>query len=288
MISILKKINAHYQIKAKIKLALKNTFLSLFCLRKSSWWTSMLTQDMNQLTYEAKDDLSYKYVTSNPLLLWRAQTLFTKEPETIDWFRSMSKGEILFDIGANVGMYSIYAGKRGIRVFSFEPEASNYYMLNQNIQNNDLTNNVTAYNFALSDSEMLDVIKLTSFVPGSAHTTFGDNEFFKQTNAPTVFTQGAFSTTLDNLIYKNGLPVPAHLKIDVDGIEAKILKGAEKLLVDPKLKSILIELNEDMIEDRWIKDQLKSLGFVTKMTSAGATALRGNMTLKDYVFVRGN
>jgi FkbM family methyltransferase len=286
MISVLKKINANYQIKTKLRLVLKSIFLSCFCLRKASWWSAIVTQDLNQLSFVAKDDETYSYLSINPLLLWRAQTLFSKEPETIQWFRSMQKGDVLFDVGANVGMYSIYAGIRGMRVFSFEPEASNYFILNQNIMKNELSSVVTAYNFALSDSEAIDVLKLTSFVPGSAHTTFGDNEAFKQTNAPTVFSQGAFSTTLDNLIYKNGLPVPDHLKIDVDGIEAKILKGAEKLLRDPKLKSILIEINESMPEDILIKEQLISLGFKTKLTSAGGVALKGGMVLKDYVFAR--
>ena len=286
MIHTLKKINAHYQIKNRLKLALKSSFQLLFCLRKANWWSTLVAQDLSQLSYVVKDNNSYRYMSFNPLLLWRAQTLFSKEPETIQWIRSMSEDEILFDVGANVGVYSVYAGKRGVRVFGFEPEASNYYVLNQNIMKNNLSSNVTAYNFALSDTEGIDVLKLTSFIPGSAHTTFGDNELFKQTDEPTIFSQGAFSTTLDNLIYKNGLPIPDYLKIDVDGIEAKIMKGAQRLLQESKLKGILIEINEDMDEDRWIKDYLVNLGFTANMTSIGSTALRGNMVVRDYVFVR--
>jgi hypothetical protein len=45
----------------------------------------------------------------------------------------MKEGEILYDVVANVGMYIIYVGKQGLKVFCFGPEASNYYILNQNI-----------------------------------------------------------------------------------------------------------------------------------------------------------
>lgn len=286
MIQSLKKINARFQILRKVKTFLRKSFQSLFFLKRANWWSTLIAQDLSRLYFEAKDDNSYRYISFNPLLFWRAQTLLSKEPETIQWIRSMSKNEVLFDVGANVGVYSVYAGKRGVKVFGFEPESSNYYALNQNIMLNDLSSNVTAYNFALSDAEGVDVLKLTSFVPGSAHSTFGDNEFFKQTDEPTVFVQGAFSTTLDNLIYKNGLPIPNYLKIDVDGIEAKIIKGAQRLLRETTLKGILIEINEDMEEDRWIKDHLVSLGFKVNMASIGSTALRGNMVVRDYVFIR--
>lgn len=287
IISTLKKINSQYQIKARFRLFIKNIFFATFFTKKSNWWTAGLTQDLEAITYKASDDKDYFYSALNPLLLWRAQTLFSKEPETIKWIRSMGQGDILFDVGANVGMYSIYAGKRGVRVFSFEPEASNSYLLNKNIANNKLSETVTAYGFALADQEAVNVLKLTSFIPGSAHTTFGDNEAFNQTDYPTLFHQGCFSTTLDDLVYKYQLPVPQYLKIDVDGIEAKIVKGATKLLADKNLRSILIELNENMAEDQWIKKHLESYGFKSVVQSSGDFALKNKMVLRDYIFSRG-
>lgn len=287
MISNLKKINSQFQIKARLKLFIKNLFFSIFFSRRSNWWTAGMSQDLEAVTFKASDDKDYIYSALNPLLLWRAQTLFTKEPETIKWIRGMKPNEILFDVGANVGMYSIYAGKRGVRVYSFEPEASNSYLLNKNIVNNQLTGSVTAFGFALADQEAINVLKLTSFIPGSAHTTFGDNEAFNQTDLPTLFQQGCFSTTLDDLIYKYHLPIPHFLKVDVDGIEAKIIKGATKLLSDKNLRSILIELNENIDEDQWIKKHLETFGFRSHIQSAGDVALKNKMILRDYIFTRG-
>ena len=71
-----------------------------------------------------------KFSVSNEATLQRAQTLFTKEPITIQWIRSFKKDSIFFDIGANVGVYTLFAAiVPETQVFSFEPESSNYYTL---------------------------------------------------------------------------------------------------------------------------------------------------------------
>jgi precorrin-6B methylase 2 len=57
----------------------------------------------------------------------RVQSLFTKEPITLAWIDSFKEGETLFDIGANLGMYTVYAAvMRNANVYAFEPEALNY------------------------------------------------------------------------------------------------------------------------------------------------------------------
>ena len=62
------------------------------------------------------------YATPNAMTGWRVKTFFTKEPETIAWMGEFGSGEVMVDVGANVGMYSIWAAKtRGVRVFAFEP-----------------------------------------------------------------------------------------------------------------------------------------------------------------------
>jgi len=48
-----------------------------------------------------------KFAVPNSVTGWRAQTLFTKEPDTIAWIREFEPGEVFVDIGANVGMYAI-------------------------------------------------------------------------------------------------------------------------------------------------------------------------------------
>ena len=67
---------------------------------------------------------------------WTARnyaTLFIKEPITIDWIRSFKKNNIFYDVGANVGMYSIFAALiSDVKVYAFEPESNNFQTLMQN------------------------------------------------------------------------------------------------------------------------------------------------------------
>ena len=78
-----------------------------------------------------------RYNTLNQNTVWRVQTLFSKEPATINWLNRMDERTILIDVGANVGMYSIYAAKlKNAHVYAFEPESQNYSTLIKNIISN--------------------------------------------------------------------------------------------------------------------------------------------------------
>ena len=76
---------------------------------------------------------TYSFVCPNRTVSWRVTTFLTKEPETIEWIDTFAPGDVLFDIGANIGCYSIYAASRSVRVMAFEPESQNYALINQNI-----------------------------------------------------------------------------------------------------------------------------------------------------------
>ena len=72
----------------------------------------------------------FKLSVDSPTLLMRANTFFSKEPETLAWIDAMTENDVLFDVGANIGIYSVYAALKGLKVFAFEPESLNYAELN--------------------------------------------------------------------------------------------------------------------------------------------------------------
>ena len=286
-VELLYRINAQFQIKNRIIFFFKEAFSALFFLRRPHGWSCVMAKPLGELQYiVGKKDQCFRYVAVNPILRWRAKTLFSKGPETIDWLEKMRMDDVLFDIGANVGMYSIYAGKRGVRVFGFGPESSHFYIFNKNIQINNLSSFVSAYNFALSDKEVLDKLGLTSLTPGPARTTFSNNKQFNQTGKPTLFEQGCMSTTLDNLILKYKMSTPNYLKIDVDGIEAKIIQGGQNLINNLTLRSILIELNDDLENDQWVKTYLNQKGFKIVNIGKGMQAQKNKNTIRNYIFER--
>jgi FkbM family methyltransferase len=204
-----------------------------------------------------------EYLTPNQGTAWRVQTLFTKEPHTIAWLEAMPEGSVLADIGANVGMYSVFAAVvRGARVFAFEPESQNYALLNANIAANGMSDRITAYPLAASETMRFDKLYLSQFDTGASCHSFADEVGHDLKPRKSAFTQGALALPLDQLIEAGAMPVPDFIKIDVDGIEHKVLEGARSTLARGKVKGVLVELNTHLEEHRKAIDMLHALGFV--------------------------
>lgn len=228
-----------------------------------------------------------KYECVSLTTLWRAKTLLTKEPDTIEWIDSFSSGELLYDIGANVGMYSIYAASKGVKVIAFEPESQNYAQLNRNVFLNQFQNHVTGLNLAVGKSSNIDYLYLSEFTVGGAINNLGSSVDYNHQPMESAFKQGVLSVALDDLIEKYNLPIPNHIKIDVDGLESDIIFGAEKMLSNAKLKSVLIELNDDLPEDANVVGILRKNGFVLKgKYHAPMFDLTEYKNIYNYIFVR--
>lgn len=208
------------------------------------------------------DNILLSYHVPNRMALWRVETLSSKEPSTILWMDSIEPGSILLDVGANVGMYTIFAAKvRNARVFAFEPESQNYALLNANIHINNLSDQVTAYCAGLSDQNGLDKLYLSNFSLGSSCHSLGEEVGFDLAPRKSPFTQGAISLSLDLAIQQGMLPVPDYIKIDVDGFEHKVLFGARETLANPKVKSLIVELNPSIPEHLDAVRFLQEIGF---------------------------
>jgi FkbM family methyltransferase len=208
------------------------------------------------------DDIELLFEASNDMVKWRAQSVYTKEPDTVAWIRQFKAGEVLVDIGANVGMYTIMAAKgRGVQVFAFEPESQNYALLNRNIVYNRLADLCIAYPLALSNVSRVDKLYLSSFSLGGSCHTFGASLDFHLQERKQSFVQGCMSVPLDILVGDGVIPQPDHIKIDVDGLEHLVMEGASNVLRHPKLKSVLVELNTHLREHREIVSRMQDLGY---------------------------
>ena len=182
---------------------------------------------------------------------FRVRTFFTKEPETLSWIDGFDKGDVLWDIGANMGCYSVYAANRkDLKVCAFEPSPVNFWLLGANVALNDFSDRISLYPFALSD------------VSGVIHWSL-DIKPSSADNQLTGSGRAAIQTySIDELIAIQAAPFPYHIKLDVDGIEALILAGAKKTLGDNRLKSLLVEVDEgDKITTDNIVDLLIGQGF---------------------------
>jgi len=234
-------------------------------------------------------DRSVDFTVVNKWTAWRATTALTKEPGTTKWIGGFRPGEVLIDIGANVGIYSLCAARfSGVRVIAIEPESQNYALLNENIYRNALQDDVTAYCLALSDRTGFDLLYLIEFDPGCASHSFGASVDSDLRPRPSAFRQGCFATTLDELVAQGVVPVPHHVKIDVDGIEHRVVRGADATFRDPRVKSVLIELNAKLDEHWEVVDRMLEQGFSYDSEEADrARRTEGPFTgTGNYVFRR--
>jgi len=178
---------------------------------------------------------------------WRANTFHDKEPETLEWIDSFKTGDVMWDIGANVGLYSLYAAiDRSVRVLAFEPSAGNYFLLNRNIEINGMNSCVRAYCLALSDEDGIGPLNFEDTQLGGAKNAYNDAVDYKGRMFSPVYRQRIVSFSIDSFLARFDEPFPNHIKIDVDGIESKIVRGAKATLRDPRLRSVLVELDEGM------------------------------------------
>ena len=228
------------------------------------------------------DDLEFKssivfnniriFFYSSNLVSYLRWTRFQKdgkEANTINFIDNFETNSVFFDIGANVGVFSLYAYlKNKNQVYSFEPEVNSFINLIKTIKSNnadivpllmpiDITSNTNHFNYNFKD-------KIESGISGHNFGKKKENSFSYLTT----------SEKLDNLVINNNIPYPNYIKMDVDGNEFLILNGMKKILGNSALKSILIEI-DNINEKNKIVSILEEYNFIlTKDSSIN----------KNYIF----
>lgn len=178
------------------------------------------------------------FAAPNQVARWRAETLFQKEPATIAWIDGFDAGEVFWDVGANIGIYAVYAAMaRKSRVMAFEPVPDNHALLVGNIIANGLSAEISAMPVALAASSRIAPLSIPDRLPGSAFARFGGTD-------KSTASIAALGVSIDDFVGRFNPPFPAHIKIDVDGTETDILKGANATLADQRLKSLSIEVDD--------------------------------------------
>jgi len=202
------------------------------------------------------------------------------EPETLAWIDSFAPGAVLWDIGANVGMYTLYAGKRGdLDVFAFEPSPFSYAALCTNLAANEL-DRVSAYCIALSERTQLGTLNMPRTYPGSVYNAFEDRVEVTMTGdrVTVELRQAAVGICADDLVDEFGAAPPNHIKLDVDSTEVAILRGAARLLRSPTLLSISVENTlHDTPQNRAIDALLGEAGFQAESCGRGGSDVTVNV-----------
>ena len=236
----------------KIFLILIEFINSIFLVFKKKTFKFYLYDELSNNFYSKLliNEKNITFYTPSLVSKRRIETLYTKEPDTINWIKSFDgKNQIFWDIGANIGIFSIYASAifEDIKVIAFEPSFSNLKILSRNISRNNFSNKIKIIQFPLTDkpNQILNFNEF-SLEEGASQNSFGvnyghDGKVMEYQNSVNIY-----GTNIDYLIEHNISQIPNYIKLDVDGIEHLILKGGEKTILKSEiLKSIILEINED-------------------------------------------
>ncbi|MDE0973885.1 MAG: FkbM family methyltransferase [Candidatus Nanopelagicales bacterium] len=208
------------------------------------------TASIRHVSSSEGSEINLRIHAPNATCRFRADSFSTKEPETLEWIEQWGGDGAFFDVGANIGLYSLYFAKLfSDKVYAFEPSALNLGLLAKNIALNELSDQIVVMPIPLTASNVTAPLTLSQTNEGGAQSTFGAT--YGHDGLPLVekMTYQMPGCSLDFIVESGIIPeLPSLLKIDVDGIEHLVLEGAQAVLRSATLRSILIEVNDEFVE----------------------------------------
>ena len=172
------------------------------------------------------------------------------EPDTSTLLMSVLRdGDTFVDVGTHVGFFSSLAaslvGSEG-RVVSFEPEARNFGQLNDHVALNGFTN-VDRVNAAVGSEEGQAEFWVNADNDGGHALWNVGKHGYNQLSRQRENRQVVPMTTLDSHFAKTGVRMPRLIKIDAEGCELSVLKGAKALLAH-RVPYVVCEINHFALE----------------------------------------
>lgn len=193
--------------------------------------------------YGAADDLSL-----TPRLL--VNGVF--EPELTNYLmRTLKKGMVVCDIGANVGYFSVLAGYlvgSGGTVIAFEPNPELYSLLADNMIVNEHARFTSTVPKAVSDVNGPIAFYVSKRFRGNGSSQRHSPEYKAAFHSDTFEEIAVESVVFDDYCEQHLLKAIDLVKIDVEGAEYRVLKGMEKSLTAGHIKRVVFELNKSMLQ----------------------------------------
>ncbi len=226
-------------------------------------------------------DGELRFRCPNSLTLRRAYTLYVKEAGTIEWLdQALRPGDVFLDIGANIGIYTLYAAQRigpSGQVFAIEPHLPNAVALMENVVANALGERVSLLTCALAETQRPARFDYKEWRTGSSRSQLGGSASGVRAPTPSIpgISELKLAQTADALIAQGAIQSPHVVKIDVDGTELSILRGMRMMLTGPgRPRTLQVECMPDNAHA--IEALLAECGYALRQrhaTMAGAKRL---------------
>jgi len=238
---MLKKIISQFRLYYR---EFNHLSLSIFLIPISNIFSNFFTlkKRIKIKDYNGKERNIY-FRADNLVTHFRSNLFYLKEREVQLFLdENLQINDIFFDVGANIGVFSIYAAiKKNAKVYAFEPEYSNLNLLKENIIKNNLIDNIAPYSLAIGKDCRITNLHIADFTPGNAVSSISNSDLTKTNEGyNVVWKEGVMEITLDKII-KDLHIKPKILKIDTDGNEKNVLLGSKDLILSDELRFIIIE-----------------------------------------------
>ncbi len=210
---------------------------------------------MIEETFKHLSNDGVEFLVSGDLEVYRVDSMYSKEPETIHWLnRYLNSGYTFLDVGANIGVFSCYFSAKSPngRSIAFEPEARNFRALAKNLSLN--SNASWALPFAVgrvSEEANLGVPDDRVGNSGAQITAMASSNVAPYT-IPVI--------SVDDFLTLYPARSPLILKIDIDGREADVVKGAQRTLASGQIESVLIEFDSPLPQKK-VEEIILPMGF---------------------------
>lgn len=166
-------------------------------------------------------------------------TYFVEEEILAQWDRLARTSNVIFDIGANAGIYSLAAAAVNpqIQVHAFEPTPEIARGLRETIAANGLASNILVHELAVSERSGTAALMRYR---GGDDTNGGMNFIVEWTDAGT---ESVGTVSIDEFCEAQAIDRIDLLKMDIQGHEASALRGAGRMLSEGRVGTIFLELN---------------------------------------------
>jgi FkbM family methyltransferase len=192
------------------------------------------------------------------------------DPAVTEWLaEEVRPGEVLYDIGAGIGAYSLVAAtSRGALVVAFEAGYASFARLCDNLVLNGCNHSVIPLSIALGASTGLFGLEYRR-EPGDEAYTLGTTAWRARADrAERRYAQPVCAERLDDVIARHRLPQPHAIRLAADRGTEAILEGAQTLLANPQLRALVVQAR-DAHQATAVAGRLEAAGFVVKSNTSG-------------------
>jgi FkbM family methyltransferase len=255
----------------KLLRLIATVILKFLRIHGRSRWSNEFIQAIDpSIDVEIKDFLTVspdpyiKFRTGHGRLFWRATETPGLDPQINEWIKDFASDDIFYDIGANIGVYSIMAAKfMKATVYAIEIDLMNTRMLYENIYLNNCQDKITVLPFGLDSRSHQEKLFLKTMSYGDALHNLRSANSTVINPSGIQFNVPVFA--LDDICDLLRMPSPTKLKIDIDGQDLAVLEGAINVL--KTVTSLVIEYTPDSIDEAEIHNLLVANGFTFDFSS---------------------